>query len=297
MEFRSPKSDFTTNSNSSVGKEEEISSGPFVGTFIPTSKHSEFYDIRRSFEGVWLHIDNVTTNYRLCQMTPLGPIPIRLDLDKIANTERSVFGWSYNPKKSMPALKLNIQSWPYVSKLNVALYSTGSVVQTGCQTPEQAQLAAHLFARRMLRLLGIHVVVADFKVDNMVATFQLDHTYVNLQVLKMHIGARCEYVDPNAPTNLKTGYAPAIIQSTVNKKNPVNLNGENIKVLMYDTGRGVMMGVRSRSSFTKVTAEIIHDVDESKKFEGAIVQGVTMDTWTKKIEAANAAYRTRIEKK
>jgi TATA-box binding protein (TBP) (component of TFIID and TFIIIB) len=198
-------------------------------------------------------IANVTTTHSL--YTPDGPL--QLDLEKIANEHRDTFGFSHNPRLSMPAIKINIECKPYFKKINVAIYASGSVVQTGAPSPEQARLAAHMFARTSLRHLGIcNAQVRDFKVRNIVATVQ-GQGPVDLMGLQRLLGQqRCDYKHPQDPLRQKSGYSAAIVKSSVDTK---------IKILIYDTAHCVMMGTKSRDAVSHVIQEIQWMIEETKK--------------------------------
>lgn len=297
MAFRSEASHTESGDDAFYGKGEEDASYSSGGVF----RRAPFYDTSGNWcDGLRSEIVNVTTNYTLMRVTKYSVVPLHLNLRELANSNRELFGWSYNPPKSMPAVKLNVECAPYFSKMNVALYSSGSVVQTGCQSPEQARLAAHMFARTTLRRIGLNVVVTDFRVDNMVAKVNMKEEKVNLSVLKRYLGARCVYTNPKHATNLKSSYSAAIIRSTINPKSPTNPRGENIKILMYDTAYAVMMGVTSRDSIIKVVQEIDDIVKHTKEMERAIIphrQPVSdLRLHMEKIKDANKAIRQRIGK-
>ena len=253
--------------------------------------------------GVRSTIANVTTTHVLLKKTRYGVVPLLLDLKKIADSNREIFGWSYNPPKFMPAVKLNVECHPYFSKINVALYASGSVVQTGCQSPEQARLAAHIFARTTMKILGLDVVVSNFNVDNMAVKVDVNAGDIDLAVLDRFLGARCSYKDPKYTTAGEKSYPAAVLTSKFDRKTASRPKGENIKFLMYDTTRAVMMGVKSRESVVLVTEEIVEIVRRVREIERAVIVresgtlGVTKRTPGRvqmdKIKSANAAIRRR----
>jgi Transcription factor TFIID (or TATA-binding protein, TBP) len=299
MAFRPGQSDGETTDDASSSGSDGEDTWPIEGATGPPGA----FNITGNWEGgLRAEIANVTTNHTLMRRTPHGLEDLVLDLRKIADASRGTFGWSYDPRRSMPATKLNIQCGRYFSKMNMALYSSGSVVQTGCQSPEQARLAAHIFARTTLRLLGVDVVVTNFRVDNMVAVvnFDGDDGSLDLSALNQHLGARCDYQDPLDPINAnKTTYPAAIIHSRVNARPDHRGESENIKILMYDTAHAVMMGVTSRASIAAVVAEVAGIVARVKGLRGTVgLQTRTVPSdlvlHMERIRNANAAIRLRI---
>jgi TATA-box binding protein (TBP) (component of TFIID and TFIIIB) len=250
------------------------------------------FDISRNYgsNGVPSNIANVTTNHILRRRTRYATAPLDLNLDEVIDRYRSVFGFS--PPRSMPAVKLNIQCVPYFKKMNVALYASGSVVQTGCQSPEQARLAAHLFARTLGRVLGIDIVVTEFRVDNIVATVNTAATSVNLDAVKQRLGARCSYKSGNAAKN---NYSAAIIRSRINPRTAANPGGENIKILMYNTAHAVMMGVTSRDSIAQVIDEIDGIVQNANRMDLVTTAPLAPQVLQQQsIRRANAAIQLRL---
>ena len=229
-------------------------------------------------------IANVTTTHTLVTLSG----PLVLDLERIANKYRRTFGFAYNPRLSMPAIKMNIECRPYFKKVNIALYSSGSVVQTGAQSPEQARLAAHKFANSLRHMGIMDAHVSDFKVRNIVATVQGGEP-IDLLALQRLIGAqRCEYKAPSDPTRRKSGYSAAIVKSN---------QGDKIRILVYNTAHCVMMGTKSRAAVASVIDEIQWMITETKKSVSAlgppIGQSIQMDTM---VRLANETIHQRLKK-
>uniref|UniRef100_A0A665VYR6 Uncharacterized protein n=1 Tax=Echeneis naucrates TaxID=173247 RepID=A0A665VYR6_ECHNA len=89
----------------------------------------------------------------------------RLDLNVIA---QKVWNVEFNPKV-FRALTMRIRK----PRTSAVIYESGSVVCTGAKSEEEARVAARRFARR-LQKLGFPISFLDFRVRNVVGSFQLN---------------------------------------------------------------------------------------------------------------------------
>ena len=115
------------------------------------------------------YISNFVATYRLVHISGR---PVTLNVRAIAERSRCVYPFAYEPS-NLPALKTSMCSDGETCQPTALVYSTGSVVQIGDQTPEHALLTAHTLASIIFGRLGIPVAVYKFRVVNIVSCISI----------------------------------------------------------------------------------------------------------------------------
>lgn len=156
-----------------------------------------------------------------------------IDLLKLANTTNFV---EYNPKKFAAATARML--YPRTTAL---IFASGNMVCTGAKDELRARLASHKYVR-LLRLAGFHVRFCNFKVQNLVASTEINFL-LKLDELSNDYGA-C------------AGYEPDLFPGLI-----LRLQNPKVVYLFFRSGRIVITGARTRdiidSSFKDVYTNIL----------------------------------------
>lgn len=182
-------------------------------------------------------IVNVTTVHTVVWYDGTRDRPVTFNLANLAEETREVLGFSFDPC-AMPSAKHNIEFEPLFGKTTVSLYKTGKIVQTGCRTPEQARLAAEMFAKRALGFFNMKLGVREFEVVNMVATIDFAEA-IDLGALQSLLGSRCVFEDREKAR----AYGAAVVDYVLGGR-------DKITVLVWPTGVAVLIGVKTRQQIS-----------------------------------------------
>jgi transcription initiation factor TFIID TATA-box-binding protein len=125
-------------------------------------------------------------------------------------------------------------------KTTALLFSSGNVVLTGAKTPLMSRLAARKYIA-VLREAGLNVAMRDFKVQNIVATTQIDAP-MRLREFADEFGAYTSY-EPDL--------FPGLVFRTCEPK---------IVFLVFRSGKLVITGSRSREDVERVFKAFYHTI-------------------------------------
>jgi TATA-box binding protein (TBP) (component of TFIID and TFIIIB) len=164
-----------------------------------------------------LILRNIVVTYNL------GPKAGSINLGKIALLR--LLPLNYNPKKFAAGILPVLSNGGY--RTTALIFENGNVVHTGATNEGDAMVAAHSLAWMFRRMLGVPADVTDFRVTNMVASFNMGQR-INCFALRDLFG-QCARFDPE------------LIQSC-----SIHEPGTNVVALVYFTGGGVCTGNKTR---------------------------------------------------
>lgn len=142
----------------------------------------------------------------------------KLDLKKIAMHARNA---EYNPRR-IAAVIMRIRE----PRTTALIFGTGKLVCTGAKSEDASRLAARKHAR-IIQKLGFHAKFVDFKIQNMVASFDVGFA-IRLEGLALTHGQFASY-EPEL--------FPGLIYRMVKPK---------IVVLIFVSGKVVIIGAKKR---------------------------------------------------
>jgi transcription initiation factor TFIID TATA-box-binding protein len=125
-------------------------------------------------------------------------------------------------------------------KTTALLFSSGNCVLTGAKTPLMSRLAARKYVS-VLRKAGLNVAMRDFKVQNIVATTQIDAP-MRLREFADEFGAYTSYEPDLFPGLVFRTCAPKIV------------------FLVFRSGKIVITGSRCREDVEKVFKAFYHTI-------------------------------------
>lgn len=164
----------------------------------------------------------------------------KIDLLRLATTTQFV---EYNPKKFAAATARML--YPRTTAL---IFASGNMVCTGAKDELRARLASHKYVR-LLRLAGFDVRFCSFKIQNLVASTELNFL-LKLDELSNDYGA-C------------AGYEPDLFPGLI-----MRIPDPKVVYLFFRSGRIVITGARSReiihSSFEDVYKNILLNYRDTK---------------------------------
>lgn len=244
------------------------------------------------FEGIGprLFIRNVVATF---------DVGFRPNLEHMAFIHQDKIPGKFNPT-GFAAMRLSLFS-PGSFRTVALLFANGKVVFTGARSEWHARHEAERFVG-FLFSLGYPAQMLDFRIQNIVSSFQFGHPIDCDEVVKK-LGSD------------RVAYDPDDIQACFVRNNATDI--ENVTTLMFSKGGAVITGIRERAQIERVYREI-HALGESvnhdygadgqsgyrhrqkralstpKKLE-AINRDITILSEQKKMEASSGRKRTRAE--
>jgi len=212
---------------------------------------------------------------------------VTLNVNEIASRTRLTVPFTYNPKK-LPALRTSIGTDGPLCQPTTLIYATGSVVQSGDQSPEHALLTAHTLAATVFGMIGIPLCVSDFRVVNLVSCLNIGFR-VPLKTIKHAVPRwRRECNTKKDHNNTNRGYPSVRVWSTC-KDTP------KMVFLMYESGEVVIAGAKTHDEARRGISEVWQIRTDilalnTRERAGALVVSNSEST-RRNIERANTSVR------